>query len=71
MSMTALESHRREILEMAACHGARNVRVFGSIARGDDRATSDVDLLVDMEPGRTLLDLIALAGPRRTAWTAS
>src|ERR1700730_7309217 len=60
MSIKALESRRREILELAARHGARNVRVFGSIARGDDRATSDVDLLVDIEPGRTLLDVIAL-----------
>jgi predicted nucleotidyltransferase len=60
MSIKALESRRREILELAARHGARNVRVFGSMARGDDRATSDVDLLVDMEPGRTLLDVIAL-----------
>ena len=60
MPIKALESRRREILELAARHGARNVRVFGSMARGDDRATSDVDLLVDMEPGRTLLDVIAL-----------
>jgi predicted nucleotidyltransferase len=51
---------RVEILELAARHGAHNVRVCGSIARGDNRATSDVDLLVDMEPARTLLDLIAL-----------
>jgi predicted nucleotidyltransferase len=37
-----------------------NVRVFGSVARGDDRADSDIDLLVDVEAGRTLLDVIAL-----------
>jgi uncharacterized protein len=36
------------------------VRVFGSVARGDDRADSDVDFLVDVEPGRTLLDVIAV-----------
>ena len=36
------------------------MRVFGSVARGDDRADSDVDFLVDVEPGRTLLDVIAL-----------
>jgi len=41
-------------------HGARNIRVFGSVARGDDRSDSDVDLLVDVEPGRTLLDVTAL-----------
>lgn len=45
---------------MAARHGARNVRVFGSVARGDDRPDSDLDLLVDVEPDRTLLDVIAL-----------
>lgn len=43
-------------------HGARNLRVFGSIARGQERGESDVDLLVDLEPGRTLVDL---AGFRR------
>jgi uncharacterized protein len=60
MTAKALQSRRAEILELAARYGARNVRVFGSMARGDDRATSDVDLLVDMEPGRTLLDVIAI-----------
>ena len=48
------------MLALAARHGARNVRVFGSIARGDAGPTSDLDLLVDVEPGRTLLDVIAL-----------
>jgi uncharacterized protein len=37
-----------------------NARVFGSVARGDDRADRDIDLLVDVEAGRTLLDVIAL-----------
>lgn len=55
-----LQSKRHEILRIAAHHGARNVRLFGSVARGDDHAGSDVDLLVDMEPGRSLLDLIGL-----------
>ena len=49
--------HREAIAEAAARHGARNVRVFGSVARGDARPDSDVDFLVDLEPGRTLLDL--------------
>jgi hypothetical protein len=48
------------MLALAARHGARNVRVFGSIARGDAGPTSDLDLFVDVEPGRTLLDVIAL-----------
>lgn len=46
-----------EILRMAARHGAKNIRVFGSVARGDADAASDVDVLVDMEPGRSLLDM--------------
>lgn len=52
-----LEARRGEILRIAARRGARNVRVFGSVARGEDRPDSDIDFLVDMEPGRTLLDL--------------
>lgn len=48
------------ILRLADEHGARHVRVFGSRARGDATATSDLDLLVDLEPGRDLLDLIGL-----------
>ena len=51
---------RPDIPRIAASHGARNVRVFGSVARGEDRPDSDVDLLVEMEPGRSLLDLVAL-----------
>jgi predicted nucleotidyltransferase len=55
-----LQSKRQEILRIAANYGAHNVRLFGSVARGDDHAGSDLDLLVDMEPGRSLLDLIGL-----------
>jgi len=58
--MTLLQQ-RDTIIDIAARHGARNVRVFGSVARGDDRPTSDIDLLVDMESGRSLLDLVGLA----------
>ncbi len=46
-----------EILRIAARRGAKNIRVFGSVARGDADAASDVDVLVDMEPGRSLLDM--------------
>ena len=60
MAIDSLHAHRQAILELAAQHGARNVRVFGSVARGEDRPDSDVDLLVDVEPGRSLLDVIAL-----------
>jgi len=52
-----LKEKRAEILRISAEHGARNVRIFGSVARGEAEAASDVDLLVDMEPGRSLLDL--------------
>lgn len=52
--------NRHAILEAAARHGARNVRVFGSVARGDDRPGSDIDLLVEMGRDRSLLDLVAL-----------
>jgi predicted nucleotidyltransferase len=54
---TSLENRRDDILNIAASHGARNVRVFGSVARGDARPDSDLDILVDMEPGRSLFDL--------------
>lgn len=56
-----VERNRSAILEAAARHGARNVRVFGSVARGDDRPDSDLDLLVDMGHDRSLLDLVGLA----------
>jgi len=59
MGLESLRRYRREILDAAARHGARNVRVFGSLARGDDQEKSDVDFLIDVEPGRTLLDVIA------------
>jgi len=55
-----LQSKRQEILRIAAGHGARNVRLFGSVARDEDHGSSDVDFLVDMESGRSLLDLIGL-----------
>jgi predicted nucleotidyltransferase len=51
-----LKSRRDEILAIAERHGASNVRVFGSVARGEASPDSDVDFLVDLEPGRTLLD---------------
>ncbi len=48
-----LEKKKGEILRIAAKHGARNVRVFGSVARGEARPESDVDLLVEVGPDRT------------------
>jgi len=56
-----LSSGRREdINRIAAAHGARNVRVFGSVGRGESGDSSDLDLLVDMSEGRSLFDLVAL-----------
>lgn len=56
VTVTALRSKRTEILDVARKHGARNVRVFGSVARGDAGSDSDVDILVELEAGRSLLD---------------
>jgi predicted nucleotidyltransferase len=55
-----IERRREEILRIARRHGARNVRLFGSLARDEPSEGSDVDLLVEMEPGRSLLDHTAL-----------
>ena len=60
LDLRQLRSRRQDILGCAAEHGARNVRVFGSTARGESGEASDVDLLVEMEPGRSLLDLVGL-----------
>ena len=57
---TLREEKRAEILRLAQTHGARNVRVFGSVVRDDNREDSDVDLLVEFDPGKTLFDLIGL-----------
>lgn len=55
-----LREKRDEILRICAKHGARNVRVFGSVARGEAGEDSDVDFLVEFEPGRSLLDQASL-----------
>ena len=61
MTLEELRSRfRTQILEIAEKRGARNVRVFGSIARGEQRSGSDIDILVDFQPGRSLLDLTGL-----------
>lgn len=52
-----IKTKREDILRTATKYGAYNVRVFGSVARGEADAESDVDLLVDMEPSRSLFDL--------------
>jgi len=55
-----LQTKRKKILQIAARHGARKVRVFGSVARGGARRGSDIDFLVEMDEGRSLLDHAAL-----------
>jgi len=55
-----LQTKRKKILQIAARHGARKVRVFGSVARGEARRRSDIDFLVEMDEGRSLLDHAAL-----------
>jgi predicted nucleotidyltransferase len=52
-----VRAKREDILHVCAKYGARNVRVFGSVARGEADEQSDLDFLVELEPGRTLFDL--------------
>ena len=52
-----IKERREDVLRIAASHGAHSVRIFGSVVRGEARPDSDVDFLVDMDPGRTLLDM--------------
>jgi predicted nucleotidyltransferase len=60
MSSAILQKYRAEILTLAKSHGARDVRVFGSLARGEGSDGSDLDLLVTLGKGRSLLDLVGL-----------
>ena len=61
MSLASLlRNHRAAVIEIAARHGARNVRVFGSVARGQTGPDSDIDLLVELDPQCSLLDHAAL-----------
>lgn len=57
----AVRDGRQDIARIATAHGARNVRIFGSVGRGEAEASSDLDLLVDMSEGRSLFDLVALS----------
>lgn len=52
-----VKEKRAEILHIASRYGARDIRVFGSVARGEEERESDVDFLVELEAGRSLLDL--------------
>ena len=59
-NLAMLRSHKSDILRVSRAHGASNIRVFGSVARGTATPASDVDLLVDFESGRTLVDHVRL-----------
>jgi hypothetical protein len=60
VNATVLGTYRSQILDLARRHGARDVRVFGSLARGEATGTSDLDLLVTLADDRSLLDLVQL-----------
>jgi len=58
MDLQILRKQKREqILEIAQRYGAYDVRIFGSVARGEADEASDIDILVNLEPGRSLMDL--------------
>jgi predicted nucleotidyltransferase len=60
VTLEELRSRRTDVIAVAGRHGASHLRVFGSVARQAADRGSDLDLLVDLEQGRTLLDLVAL-----------
>lgn len=60
LTLESLRARRRELIDIAARRGARNIRIFGSVARGETRENSDVDLIVDIDPGRPAMDLLGL-----------
>ena len=55
-----LQQEKQQILAIAQCYHAHNLRVFGSAVRGEERENSDIDLLFDFLPGATLLDQVGL-----------
>jgi predicted nucleotidyltransferase len=61
VTLNDVRSYRKEIMAFARRFGVRNVRVFGSVARGEATASSDLDLLIDVEPGRGYFDMTAFA----------
>jgi hypothetical protein len=60
LTLEALRARRDEILAIAARYGVTNVRVFGSVARGEAGPASDVDFLITAQPGTSMLDLVGL-----------
>ena len=56
-----IHNKREDIIRLSARHGARNIRIFGSVLRGEERMDSDIDILVELEKGRSLLDISGLS----------
>jgi predicted nucleotidyltransferase len=59
-ALEQLNRHRDNLLALASRHHATRIRIFGSVARGEDKPDSDIDLLVDFAPEASLLDLVGL-----------
>lgn len=59
VTLSTLRERRADILALARQHGATNVRLFGSTTRGEEKTSRDADFLVQLQPGRSLLDHIA------------
>ena len=57
LTLDSVQQKKKDILEVARAHGIVNIRIFGSVVRGEDTPGSDIDLLVDLEKGRSLLDI--------------
>jgi predicted nucleotidyltransferase len=62
VDLASVRAYRQAILALASQHGARNVRLFGSVVRGDTHSRSDIDFLIDLDPASTLLDWSAFWG---------
>jgi hypothetical protein len=60
MKSNLLNNYKEHINKIAFKHGVRSIRVFGSFARGEETVDSDIDLLVELEPKRSLLDIISM-----------
>ncbi len=60
MKNNLLDDYKELINKIAVKHGVRSIRVFGSFARGEETVASDIDLLVELEPKRSLLDMISM-----------
>ena len=60
MNIQELKKKRESIISVVERNGGRKVRIFGSLARGEELTDSDVDILIELDPGRSLLDILAI-----------